>query len=166
MVADVSRGFSVFREKDGEPLSIDLDTYRPKVRAFLLDVNYPDGRLAGQSRVICCPFCEREHSHGDTLGSRTAHCLPALPTRGGHLKTSDAYGNPGYELCDPAAEGVNWDLECLYAQLWVTRSKYRRLRAEHDRMDPWSAREKRVKQTLAAQADELGAVLRAAGVAA
>jgi hypothetical protein len=141
---------------------MNLDNYTPKTQAYLVDVYYSDGKLAGQSRVIACPFCGLEHTHGTSLGHRSPHCLPHVVQRG-RLKASDAHGNPGYELCSPA-DDVNWDLERVYAQLWVFRNQYRRMLAEHDRMDPWTAREKRVKKNLKEEIDGIAAVLRAAGV--
>lgn len=141
---------------------MNLDTYTPKTQAFVIDVHYGNGKLAGQSRVIACPFCSCEHTHGTALGHRTPHCLPQTIQRG-RLKVSDAYGNPGYELTDPAEE-VNWDLERVYAQLWVFRNRYRRMLAEHDRMDPWTARERSVKKNLKEEIDGIATVLRAAGV--
>jgi hypothetical protein len=67
-------------------------------------------------------------------------------------------------LCEPDDDSVNWEHERLSGRLFVLVNKYRRLRAEHDAMDPWTARETRVKVTLATQADEIAAVLRMAGV--
>ncbi|MFI8437055.1 hypothetical protein ACIGJO_25615 [Streptomyces sp. NPDC079020] len=141
---------------------MNLDTYTPKTQSFLIDVHYSNGRLAGQSRVIACPFCGCEHIHGTSLGHRTPHCLPQTIQRG-RLKGSDAYGNPGYELCAPT-DDVNWDLERVYAQLWVARKRYLRLLAEHDHMDPWTAREKNVKKKLKEEIDGIAAVMGAAGV--
>ncbi|MGW6012352.1 hypothetical protein [Streptomyces sp. NPDC055210] len=141
---------------------MDLDTYVPKTQAFLVDVYYSNGRLAGQSRVIACPFCGNEHTHGTALGHRSPHCLPQNIQRG-RLKISDAHGNPGYDLCTPA-DDIDWDLERVYAQLWVVRNRYRRLFAEHDAMDPWTAREQRVKKSIKEETDGIAAVLRAAGV--
>lgn len=141
---------------------MNLDTYTPKTQACLVDVYYENGKLAGTSRVIVCPFCGCEHTHGTDLGHRAAHCLPQTLQRG-RYRDNDAYGNPGYELCSPA-EDVDWDLERAYAQLWVARNRYRRLLAKHDQMDPWTARERSVKKNLKNEIDGIAAVLRAAGV--
>ncbi|MFC7220572.1 hypothetical protein ACFQLX_20765 [Streptomyces polyrhachis] len=141
---------------------MNLDTYTPKTQAFLVDVHYSNGKLAGQSRVVSCPFCGNEHTHGTSLGHRTPHCLPHTVQRG-RLKISDAHKNPGYELCEPS-DDVDWGLERVYAQLWVTRARYRRLSAEHDRMDPWTAREKHAKKKLREEIDGIASVLGAAGV--
>lgn len=140
----------------------NLDTYRPKVPAKVVDV-YADRRHLGQRTVIECPFCGAEHWHGESLGGRNSHCLPHNGWQRGELRPNDAYGNPGYDLCDPA-DPVDWDVERAMAQLWVTRNRYRRLRAEYDEMDPWTAKEKRVKRTLGEQCGQLATLLRGAGV--
>ncbi|WP_157875807.1 hypothetical protein [Peterkaempfera griseoplana] len=142
---------------------MDLDTYRPRVPSRLEDVYYPDGILAGQSRILRCPFCDCEHWHGASLGDRNSHCTPHVVVRGGYLRINDAYGNPGYVLCEPA-DAVNWDLERAMAQLWVLRSRYRRIRAEHDRINPWTAAERTRKRNLREQADSLAALLLKAAV--
>jgi hypothetical protein len=66
-------------------------------------------------------------------------------------------------LCDPA-DKINWQLEYVYGQLAVLHNKYRRLLGEWERMDPWTAREKRVKQNLRTEIDGIATVLRKAGV--
>ncbi|MGW9029069.1 hypothetical protein ACWGQ5_34050 [Streptomyces sp. NPDC055722] len=129
-----------------------------------MDVYYANGSLAGQSRALRCPFCDCEHWHGSSLGDRNSHCLPHIATRGGHLRVNDGYGNPGYVLCEEGAD-VDWETERLYAQLWVLRARYRRIRAEHDRIDPWTAAERATKRKLRDQADNIAALLVKAGVA-
>jgi hypothetical protein len=75
----------------------------------------------------------------------------------------DTRDTPGYVLCNPADE-VNWQLEYVYGQLHVLRNKYRRLSAAHAAMDPWTAREKRVKAALRDEIDGIATVLRQTGV--
>lgn len=70
---------------------------------------------------------------------------------------------PGYVLCDPT-DVVDWDLERVMGQLIVLRNKHRRLSADWQHMHPWTAREKRVKQTLRDEIDGIATVLGKAGV--
>ncbi|MFF3417993.1 hypothetical protein ACFYW9_25300 [Streptomyces sp. NPDC002698] len=142
---------------------MDLDTHQPRVAAYLVEDFYPNGRKAGESRVITCPYCLMEHSHGAPLGSRAAHCTDYVSPRRRKVDPRDAKDTPGYVLCDPA-EGIDWDRERVYGQLYVLRNKHRRLRAEWERMSPWTAREKKVKQTLRDEIDGIATVLRKAGV--
>lgn len=51
---------------------MDLDHYQPRVAAQLVEDFYPNGKKAGESRVITCPFCLQQHSQGAILGHRAA----------------------------------------------------------------------------------------------
>jgi hypothetical protein len=141
----------------------DLDTYQPRVAATLVQDYFPNGKLAGESRVITCPYCRLQHSHGAVLGHRAPHCMDYVVKRNQVVDPLDTRNTPGYVLCDPD-EPVNWQLEYVYGQLVVLRNKYRRLLAEWERMDPWTARERRVKQNLRTEIDGIATVLRKAGV--
>lgn len=66
-------------------------------------------------------------------------------------------------LCNPD-EDINWVGEKVRATLIVLRNRYHRLCAEQAELAVVSARDARVKRLLADQADEIGAVLRKAGV--
>jgi hypothetical protein len=142
---------------------MDIDHYQPRVAATLVEDFYPNGRKAGESRVITCPFCRLQHNHGAVLGHRAPHCTDYVVKRNQVVDPRDTRNTPGYVLCDPA-EPVNWQLEYVYGQLYVLRNKHRRLSAEHERMDPWTARERRVKQNLRNEIDGIATVLRKAGV--
>ncbi|MBT3153066.1 hypothetical protein HTV45_19710 [Streptomyces sp. CHD11] len=142
---------------------MNLDTYQPRVSAQLVTDYYPNGKRAGESRTITCPYCRTQHSHGAMLGHRSAHCTDYVAKRHQVVDPRDTRHTPGYVLCDPA-EPVNWQLEYVYGQLFVLRSKYRRLRAEHQRMQPLGAREKRVKENLGNEIACIATVLRKAGV--
>jgi hypothetical protein len=135
----------------------------PRVAARLESVYYSTGSKAGDARVITCPFCMLEHRHGSSLGSRVAHCTDYVAPRSRKVDPRDTEHNPGYILCDPA-DDIDWELERVVGQLIVLRNRYRRLSAEHDAMQPLSAREKRVRQNLRAEADDIAAILDAAGV--
>lgn len=135
--------------------------YLPRVPARLEEVFYPNGRRAGESRVIDCPYCGQTHSHGNVLGSRSAHCAPHLLVRGNH-KPNDAYGNPGYTLCEPADE-IDWEAERIHAQLVVLRNRHRRLSAEYPRMPDWSARERRERRAVREEIGRLSTLLNRVG---
>ncbi|MFI7019776.1 hypothetical protein [Streptomyces sp. NPDC050164] len=142
---------------------MDLDRYQPRVAATLVEDFYPNGRKAGESRQITCPYCRMQHSHGAVLGHRTAHCADSVAKRHQVVDPRDTRTTPGYVLCEPADE-INWQLEYVYGQLHVLRNRYRRLSVEYERMSPWTAREKRVKQNLRSELDSIATVLRKAGV--
>jgi hypothetical protein len=142
---------------------MDLDHYQPRVAAHLVEDYYPNGKKAGESRVISCPFCLQQHSHGSPLGSRAAHCTDYVAKRHQKVDPRDVQRTPGYVLCDPA-EAVHWDLERVMGQLIVLRNKHRRLSADWQDMSPWTAREKRVKATLKDEIDGIATVLGKAGV--
>lgn len=143
---------------------MNLDTYLPRVAAHLTEIYYPDGTLAGRSRVITCPYCRLEHRHGTSLGHRASHCDLHVPKRYQQVDPRDARDNPGYLLCEPT-DDANWQVEYLCGQLRVLRNRYRRILAEYQRAEPIFAREKRAHQALSKELDSIATVLGKAGVA-
>ncbi|WP_406717905.1 hypothetical protein OHA53_19655 [Streptomyces althioticus] len=131
--------------------------------AHLVADHYPDGRPAGHTRVITCPYCRMQHTHGEMLGHRAAHCTDYVAKRHQVVDPRDTRNSPGYVLCDPA-ESINWQLEYVYGQLFVLRNRLQRLRADAARMDPLSARERSVKANLQAEIARITRTLRKAGV--
>ncbi|CAL9531019.1 hypothetical protein SUDANB176_04052 [Streptomyces sp. enrichment culture] len=142
---------------------MNLDTYQPRVAATLVEDFYPNGKRAGESRVITCPYCRMRHTHGAMLGHRAAHCTDYVAKRHQVVDPRDTRNTPGYVLCDPA-EPVDWHHEYIKGQLFVLRNRHRRLSAAHQRMQPLGAREKRVKENLRNEIDRIASVLRKAGV--
>lgn len=142
---------------------MDLDHYQPRVAAQLVEDFYPNGQRAGESRVISCPFCMQQHSHGAPLGSRAAHCTNYVAKRHQKVDPRDVQRTPGYVLCDPA-DSVDWPLEQVMGQLIALRNKHQRLSAEYADMAPWTARERAVKASLRDEIDSIATVLRKAGV--
>ncbi|GAA3502304.1 hypothetical protein GCM10019016_094120 [Streptomyces prasinosporus] len=142
---------------------MNLERFTPRVAARLVEARYPDGTLAGMRREVDCPFCGLVHSHGPDLGHRLSHCMDSAPKRSQHVDPRDAFDNPGYVLCD-AADEHNWDVERLFAQLFVLRNERARLLAEIASTIAVSAREKRVVQSKQLRADGIAEILTKAGV--
>ncbi|WP_455359061.1 hypothetical protein [Streptomyces sp. SYSU K21746] len=142
---------------------MNLDT-PPRVAARLEQLYRSNGKLAGESREVHCPFCGQGHWHGSALGHRNSHCADYVPKRRQKVDPRDTQHTPGYVLCEPDDASVNWDAEALRAKLFVLRNQRHRLLIEYAAMQPLGAREKRVRDLLKSQADGIAEILAAAGV--
>ena len=138
-------------------------TTPPRVPAQLVQLHYPNGKPAGQSRELHCPYCGQTHWHGSALGHRSAHCTDYVRKRRQKVDPRDVQRTPGYVLCDPS-EAIPWQAEALRAQFVVLRNERRRLAAEQEAMMPLGAREKRVKADMAERVSDLTTLLNRAGV--
>ncbi|MFF4314995.1 hypothetical protein [Streptomyces sp. NPDC001507] len=138
------------------------DTFHPRIAAHRVPYTEPNGRTTYEL-VIECPYCDRQHTHGEPYGFRVPHCDTSARTLPEHLKLEDVTGLPQYELCSPA-DIADEQADRVTAKLLVLRNVRDRLRREVA-VEPYSARARRTHAAKVSRLGEITKVLTAAGVA-